>query len=214
MKLNIFPVFDISVIAISSDIVTFTGLLVLVGFLQVAVYVVQACYIKRGLTLTRIAAVAAQTNAESLVNSERAWVLARLEYLPGYDGPSLGSRFEDGETIPTTSVPLRVICKNDGRSPAWIVQKRVGVRVVDSLPDDIGAGKVAQVYPEPLAIGAESKLDYPTECDGHTDFNKIAVCFAVIEYKDIFGERRETSIAYRIDINNRLVPINRYNKNN
>ena len=87
----------------------FTGLLVVVGFLQ-------WWLIRRQDKHFRI--------------SERAWILADLSWYPGQLNVCLGTT-QRGELIEEhTDVSVKLTCKNEGRSPAWVDEVHGCVEIV------------------------------------------------------------------------------------
>src|ERR1019366_5193446 len=97
--------------------------------------------------LLRRSANAAKQGAEALMNSERAWVMVDVEFIPGMGGIVDGASPQD--FYKTAAITL--ICKNDGKTPAWVTEKRVCLRVADSLPavPDLESAETA-MEPDPL----------------------------------------------------------------
>ena len=62
---------------------------------------------------TQLSAQAAADNASALVNAERGWVLATLEWCYA---PIRHTEIKGGITL----VNVELICKNEGNSPIWI----------------------------------------------------------------------------------------------
>jgi len=87
---------------------------------------------------TRRAVQASKVSADALINSERAWVTVDLDKVPGIGTVSEGShRDSSGEMSHDTSVRVRCICSNHGKTPAKVIEKRCCLLVVtaaDPLP--------------------------------------------------------------------------------
>src|ERR1700733_8729015 len=74
---------------------------------------------------TARAAKAALLNAEALINSERAWIMAELrsygKYSEMFEIVEGTAEYRGEGSVETTRVNLvKLVCKNQGRSPAWI----------------------------------------------------------------------------------------------
>jgi hypothetical protein len=107
---------------------------------------------------TKRAAHAELRNSEAFINAERAWIMVQLDPVPGQGGPFDGEEIIRDIITHKTGMTIRLICKNDGGTPAWITEKRACVDVVDSLPvtPNWDAVPVIQSEPEPLSVGEAS----------------------------------------------------------
>lgn len=65
-------------------------------------------------------AEAAKANAQAVINAERAWLMASLDWTAGLRGLVTHDRQQERETFSSTSVTVELFCRNHGRSPAWI----------------------------------------------------------------------------------------------
>jgi hypothetical protein len=69
------------------------------------------------LEVSRANASTGKASADALMNAERAWVLAELGW---YEGARLGITDHTSGERTWTEANLKLTCKNEGRSPAWI----------------------------------------------------------------------------------------------
>lgn len=187
----------------------YTGLLVFVGAVQAVI-----------LFLT-IRAINRQTTTAQ--NSERAWVMANLE------GDT--SKWADRKTHivegsgtggDTTGIWVVLSCMNEGKSPAWIDEKRVKfeiVRVLSPKPN-LEAKDIIQVGPEPIGTGNAlphtNRIPLVPEAIGHVERGTMPVIYGLVRYRDIFDRTHTTTFGYRITPSNQLVRLEgcpEYNKN-
>jgi hypothetical protein len=158
----------------------FTGLLVVVGFLQ-------WCLIRRQDKHFRI--------------SERAWILADLSWYPGQLNVCLGTT-QRGELIEEhTDVSVKLTCKNEGRSPAWVDEVHGSVEIVTKgsairIPENKKLSTFGPV--EPLGAGKEQSRLLQMQCSDHAKENEFISVYVIVEYRDIFGIKRETFLGYSI----------------
>jgi len=158
----------------------FTGLLVLVGFLQ-------WWLIRRQDKHFRI--------------SERAWILADLSWYPGQLNVGLGAT-QRGELIEEhTDVSVKLTCKNEGRSPAWVDEVRGCIEIIGNgattrIPE---SKKLSTFGPiEPLGAGKEQSRLLQMQCSGRAKENELLSVYVIVEYHDIFGIKRGTFLGYSI----------------
>lgn len=172
---------------------TLTFLLVVVGFLQVLVLLLQWWLIRR--------------QDEHFRNSERAWIMAKLGWW--HDDRQglhvvLGAGSSAGEQTESTTAFLKLTCKNDGRSPAWIDQVYGGMDIVSGVSwrkaDPPGKTSLRNYGPmDPLGAGQEASISLEMSCAGHFTDDEALSVYVLVEYRDIFGISRETTIGYSID---------------
>lgn len=177
-----------------------TNLVIALATLVIAIYSVKQ-------------ASATKATADALINSERAWMMAEIEW------HSVGLMEINSNGIDKTGVGLILICQNQGKTPGWITEKRIQLEIMDSLPwePQLDAIDVFQNEPQPLSAGKESRVLVDCECDGRRDGPNIVVVYGVIRYRDIFGRpERQTRFGYKItpdDRLERLAGYPEYNKN-
>jgi hypothetical protein len=128
-------------------------------------------------------AEAAKITAESIKNSERAWLSASL--LWGERARILFTEDGTGENQHTQAI-LRFKLKNDGRTPAWVES------VVSRM--DIPGGETSEVsdvftiHLEPLGVGAEQEVTLTLTCSGkpkmaNSEMLRVRI---TVNYRDIF----------------------------
>jgi hypothetical protein len=155
------------------------------------------------LEVARLTAEAAQRNANSLMNSERAWLIVNVEFAPGSSGPFLGTHVERGVISKNTTVIVRLHIANQGRTPAWIDEVRTSSQLVESLdllpvvPDFSSADVVVQAQLEPVGMRDEVKRDLTLTAQGSSESldTQTIVC-GEVAYRDVFGFNRQTRFGY------------------
>jgi len=173
-------------------IVIFTGCLVGVGVAQVAVYIKQARYTRRGLRLTRQAADAAKAAAETasrqtkiLEDGQRPWIMVQVDEwgLPDRFDASLGF----GGVIKWSAI-------NVGRSPAFLTELVVVPDIFpyplpDEHPDDQSPKQFAKFIIPPNGKHSSS---LPTIVDAGAmqsifDGKRCQVVYGIARYHDSMG---------------------------
>jgi hypothetical protein len=164
------------------------------------------------------AAKAAKQSADALITSERAWVMVNLQ-LPT-DRMRIVEIISNG--IPKISIEVCFVCQNDGRTPAWILEKRIWFRMVESLadkPDITQPLSFVEVGTEPLNVGASSRRKIELECEGDLRSGLGTVIYGHVIYRDVFRPDRETWFGYAVILSqqanrlDRLAGYPEYNKN-
>jgi hypothetical protein len=163
--------------------------------------------------------IAAKKSAEALINTERAWIMVELEWVPGYLGRELGSRrIEGGEQTFNTSAPIRFKYTNEGKTIAWIDEKLACFQIVKELPKqpDLSVLEMLDPVPEWVGVKGGGKLDKGLEADGQEKSEGVmSVVWGVIKYRDAFNARHETVFGFRIRPDEtfvRLIGLTEYNK--
>jgi hypothetical protein len=127
-------------------------------------------------------AEAARITAQSMVNSERAWLTAFLEW-PTSEGRVLFSDFPPD--MKATDVVCVLRLKNDGRTPAWIELISAGMEIS-------GGEKQPEIpttaYVEPLGAGKERSVELTLHCPGKPKMLKSEhlSIHITVRYRDIF----------------------------
>lgn len=177
---------------VQGKIKTFTGLLVAVGVLQVLVLALQLWLIYR--------------QDEHFRNSERAWVMAELGwYEKGIHIQEGTTRNRDDTIFKSTIARVKLSCKNEGRSPAWIdnVYGRVDIVASASLEDDPQRSKLSKLGSfgtmGPIGPGGEKSTSLELRCHGHRGKDEFLSAYVVIEYHDIFHIKRTTTLGYTVN---------------
>jgi hypothetical protein len=169
---------------------------------------------------------AAKASADAFINSERAWVMADIEHdsdkwseHPKRNGVRIVSG--SGAGGDTICFYAQLVCRNEGRSPAWIDERRARFEIVDSLPTkpSLESAQFVEVGPTPLGSGSPPHKDEWTAiAKGHIQTGQMAVVYGIVNYRDIFGRPRQTTFGYRITPSNELRRLEgeqyqEYNKN-
>jgi hypothetical protein len=148
----------------------------------------------------------AQKQIEASHNAERAWIMATLDWFEHgrqhvmYD--TQGGNPGEGE-LETTEVTLKLNCANEGRSPAFITKISGYSERLDKLRDISKIeGHKFQTFSTigPLGPGKEKHRSLLLICPGHAKHLKhIVSVYVVVEYTDIFGNERKTTLGYTVD---------------
>jgi hypothetical protein len=120
----------------------------------------------------------------------------------------------------TATITPICICRNDGKSPAWITKKCIRFVRAASLPKtpDFGAMRVFDSGREPLGPGRESERTVTCTSDAPIHPGELGYLYGLIEYRDIFAEEiRTTTFGYEVNLLTqtayRLTEYPEYNKN-
>ena len=172
----------------------------------------QSAILKDSVTVAKKSAEAAQDsattaklNTDALINSERAWILAELGW---HDEQAV--RIGEDE-LGCTTVYVRLTCKNEGRSPAWIdhVYGRVDIASSRSDIKEYSKQECGNFgLMEPVGAGGEKCRGLDLHCDGTIKGEEFLSVSVIVEYHDIFGKQRETTIGYSV-----VSPSNLYRQN-
>ncbi len=176
----------------------------------------QVAEMKAQTTVGKASADAANLNAQAVIEAERAWIFAELGTyaIPRPNIQHGTSSSGDGTPIERTEIMnIKLTCKNQGKTPAWIDAIHAQLDIVDSrwqIEDQpvlrSVRGKGNQGTLPPIGAGEEQSRSLTLVCDGYRkDRDEFLSIYGVIEYHDIFGKHRETVLAYSADENN-LVP--------
>ena len=138
-----------------------------------------------------------------LVTSERPWVTVPLAWSPGYPGLFNHAHIEDGNTARGYNSTVRMTYKNDGRTPAWITERRACLKITRdmSLPPypPLEDAEVVKCGPESLAAGEEKWFDTPLTCEGCQTLDNIALVYGIVKYRTAFvGIVGETVFGYDV----------------
>jgi hypothetical protein len=142
-----------------------------------------------------------QTRA--LINSERAWIMVDVDPVPGVGGLMDGHRMQMGVgpvESESTTFGARIVCRNDGKVPAWITEKRACLDIVEALPDkpDWSRTTPVQLTLEPISVGQTSKQDETLTCKRGRALGKMVILYGVVTYRDPFGHNRTTTFGYKV----------------
>jgi len=172
-----------------------------------------------GIAIYTLFDIREQTGA--LINSERAWIMVDVDRVPGMGGVMDGHGSEMGVgpvMTESTGFRARITCRNDGKTPAWITEKRAGLDILDSIPEspDWSRTTQIQVAPEPISVGQASEPHDETLFSKRgRALGKITILYGIVKYRDPFGANRSTSFGYRVQDDGSLerLPNSKYNEN-
>lgn len=158
--------------------------------------------------------IAAKKSAEALINTERAWIMVELDWVPGYPKVILGDSTDIG---PHTSAAIRFMYTNEGKTIAWIDEKLACFQIAKELPErpDFGVLEMLDCEPEWVGVNDGGRLDKTLEAAGREGMGDISVIRGVIRYRDAFNARHETVFGFRIRPDNRferLAGLSEYNR--
>jgi hypothetical protein len=148
-------------------------------------------------------ALAAKTTAESVVNAERAWIMGELSWWENsrLRISQLSSTIQS-QTVERTAVALKLTCKNEGKSPAWI-DNVYGHLESFSTASELGAPNRVDGRNfgpmGPLGAGRERSQSLDLTCPAKMKDEDYLAVYVVIEYRDIFGVKRETFLGHALD---------------
>jgi hypothetical protein len=158
-------------------------------------------------------AKAALLSAEAVMNAERAWIFAELGWYEAVVGRILlGSAVENGgPEYHSTTANIKITYRNGGRSPAWIdhVYGRMDIttgHASGEIYDRKECGNHGMV--EPIHPGGEVSRSMELICDGHPKEKDYLNVYVIIDYHDIFGVPRETTLGYTLTLSGQLVRQN------
>ena len=182
-----------------------TGLLVIVGAFQII-------FLWRTVNAARDNAQAAKLNAQALINSERAWVMADLRWRDRKRIIGLNTQ--------KSLVDLDLFCENDGKTPAWITEARVRLELVDSVPpepifDPRRDGDFLELRLIPMTVKGKQVFKVDCGCDGGWNSGKTKMIYGFVRYRDVFESNRESRFGYTFTPSDDLERItnSKYNEN-
>jgi hypothetical protein len=164
------------------------------------------------------AANAAKSSADSIIASERAWVMVDLEKVPG-TGAVLEGTSTDGSRYIAACV--RCICSNQGKTPARISEKRI--RVLVTTPNEplaVDPNLEMEIFdstPHYLQSGQRSTEDWANTFKGELSGGNMIVIYGCIKYRHMFSDHEvQTTFGYRVTEDwkfERLTGYTKYNEN-
>ena len=133
------------------------------------------------IEITRQQAEAARLSAQSVMNSERAWVTVGLRW--SARGRVL---YSSNPSATTTQASLVLDIRNDGRTPAWIKSISIGMEISGRQKQP--EGTLTQ-YIEPVAAGQSREIELVVACPDKPQQNENLNLHVKIHYRDIFESR-------------------------
>ena len=113
---------------------------------------------------------------------------------------------------------VRIVCQNQGRTPAWITEIHACLDIVDfppAIPDFTHADPV-QLEPEPLAVKQKfSPKDFTLQRDKGRETGLMTVIYGIVKYRDVFSDGRTTTFGYKVGIDGAFerLAASAYNRN-
>jgi hypothetical protein len=140
-------------------------------------------------------------------NSERAWILAELRGTGNGQIIQSDSQ-EGGVTTSQTQVSLSLVCRNEGRSPAFIDNVWGQLKIRSAAEDkehEPPKGTDLRTYGrmEPIGAAKENALLLKLTTPGVGPVGHYSI-FILIEYHDIFQIKRQTTLGYVMDVQGHL----------
>ncbi len=127
------------------------------------------------------------------------------------------ARNESSDGTIRTGAFVNLICRNQGKTPAWIVERHIRLEVTNSVaPKPQLQGAEISYDPEPLPVGGpESIQNWSLIGDGWAGEGRFTLIYGVVKYRDVFSPSRETWFGYMVKSDGRLERIAHpeYNKN-
>jgi hypothetical protein len=189
--------------------------LVLIGTLGIGAAI-------RSLDVLRVQTDATKASADAAVSAERAWIMVDLDKVPGVGAIIDGATREgSGPQHYSTSVRVRCVCSNQGKTPAKIIEKKATALLVTgnkplSIEPDLHI-EIQDPVPEYLQTRDESKRDWTLEVDGRQEDGDMLIIYGIIRYTHLFSSTEaHTTFGFRVTINNtfqRLTGYAKYNEN-
>jgi hypothetical protein len=156
--------------------------------------------VRDSIPLQQQTADAAKLNAEAFIKSERAWVVTRIEFTKG--NIKEGSTYDGHGAFVKTTLNVVLICRNDGNTPAWILEQTMWCRTHTEAPphkpDTTDPSFVDHGF-QPISIGRQVETKASIESSDHREAfsGRVTILYAVVKYKDAFGPH-ETWCGYLI----------------
>lgn len=155
------------------------------------------------LQIAQEQAEASRNAAQSVINAERAWVMTYLDWWSGASSFIMENTSEsrtEGRNE-TTTARLRVICENEGKTPAWIdnvygQMEIIRTQTPRTLPQRDQMESFGPIGP--LGAGKDGQRAMDLTCKGHRREHEMLSVYVLVEYHDIFGMNRETHLGYTI----------------
>lgn len=166
-----------------------TGALLIVGIFGVI-------FAARTLRVLGKQTTAIQQQGQSMINAERAWVMAELSWT--YRAMHLVTHST------TTSVNVLLSCKNHGSTPAWITEISIRMEVTSAGPSRQPDLQGAEVFygPHPLAPNDKPfSKSWSLNAQGLQSQLHQVLIYGVVKYRDVLTgpeQIRETWFGYRV----------------
>ena len=191
--------------------------------------IINAAILIGTLIATYRAATAAKLNAIAAIRAERAWIIARVINTPGYSPETEKlqlfetTSWEKSKETEATAVTCRLTWKNNGRTPARIIEKRARLKIAKRFSPEPNIDKcellgsrtnTTEVF---LAPDEDDKFDFTLKTDGRKTTSNRMFLYGAIRYRDMMSDQiRESRFGYEIFMGgnyNRIEGYPQYNQN-
>ena len=115
------------------------------------------------------------------------------------------SKSEEEGTVERVTANVKLTCKNEGRTPAWVdnIYGHLEILTTGSMLASPNRGDGQSFGPMgPLGVGKERSRSLDLTCLGCLKRGEFLSAYFVIEYHDTYGLKRETFLGYKIDPSN------------
>ncbi len=165
---------------------------------------------------------AIEKQADAMINSERAWLLVDLERVPGVGVHETTGLNKSGIQTVQTTVYVRCVCSNHGRTAARVIEKRCCLIQTDSddpLPQTPNLD-IDITDPIPHYLGTENPVtrDWAITGDALEFPGQMVVIYGVVKYKHLFSQEEvHTTFGYKLTADHKLERLTedyrKYNEN-
>lgn len=203
--------------------------LVILGFPTLIFIWLQAWWTRSAAQAARTSVDAALASIEAFKNSERSWIMADAGWAaddarapkPTLMRVVLTSNNSDKKSF---HILILLVCKNDGKAPAWITERTAWLNFFEDLPTKPDTNQPVTFTSSELvtlSVGQSTIIQPDIECKG--SYPEVGgpglVLYGVVKYRDAFGNH-ETWYGYSVHGDpgshpqlDRLVGFPEYNKN-
>jgi hypothetical protein len=178
-----------------------TGGTIFVGGVVCVIYYFQLRAMRESVLQASVAAGAAEKSADALKLAERAWIMADIKFEEGMRITEGTTSTKGGALRQHTMVNARLICTNNGKTPAWITRVHIKLRIDSKVPSEPqwlqGDADYVNSIPEPIAVNDNHEFNpqYLT-CEGFTTDTEFLIVYGTVKYRDVFSPERETRFGY------------------
>jgi hypothetical protein len=145
---------------------------------------------------------------DALMSAERARMWFSVEWQCG------NSRLEYSSERNTTLAVLRLTCENVGKTPAQILNGKIGMAIYKTLPErlDFNLATGALSAKGLVSAGKPVVWDISLECEGFADIGiERTVIFGIVPYLDVFGEKQKATFGFDSTLS--MITDRPYNQN-
>lgn len=162
---------------------------------------------------------AAKASADVLVNSERAWIIVNIRWTEGKVFFVHSTSINAKTAHETTGLDIDLLCINEGRCPAWIIEEKIRVEVVPypTFPPSFDPADT-QFEERYELVGVRQQSESPRRRVFGKGWNgKHAYVYGFVRYRDTFTlppkEPRITWFGFKVHQNGSIGRILSYEYN-